>query len=161
MIYLLGQGDQLLSTSQLFHFQWGQRKPTPRPAHPASAAMPDGEQAPSVLKTGPSALLLPCGCPRHPRGQLHPRAVFCLLLQPLHYLSLFITQMPEHNGLHIYSTEQKLIVLESGTCRAGISLQRCSHLSPLTPSQLFGPCIPFQPQPELQPSSSIPFQSQP
>lgn len=50
---------------------------------PTSTAIPDGEQALSVLRAGPSSLLLPCCCPRHPRGQLHPGAVFSF---PSHYI---------------------------------------------------------------------------
>jgi len=99
--YLQGQGDQTLSTNELFHFWWGQRKPNPRTPCPPSTVMPDRKQAPSVLRAGPLSLLSPCCCSRHPRGQSHPAAAFSLLPQPLHYLSLFTTQMPKHNGLYI------------------------------------------------------------
>lgn len=99
VIYLQGQGDQPLSTNELFHFQWGQRKPTPKTPLPTLSC--NVRWRTSSLCPQSSSLPLPRCCPRHPRGQLHPAAVFSLLPQPLHYLSLFITQMPQHNGLYI------------------------------------------------------------
>ena len=130
MIYSQGQGDQLISTNELFHFHWGQRKPTPNPTPPKCNA----RWRTSSLCPESWSLIAPITplLPQTSQGSARPWSSF---LPPSPATTLFITiYHPDARAqwiIYLDSTEQKLIVLESGTCQAGIPLRSCSRLSPL------------------------------
>lgn len=88
VIYSQGQGDQPLSTNELFHRQWGQRKPTPgtRPARP-QLQCPMENKVPLSREPVPRHSDYPAAAPDVPGVSPHPTTVFSLPPQPLHYLS--------------------------------------------------------------------------
>lgn len=97
VIYLQGQGDQLLSTNELFHFQWGQRKNTLRtpPALNHNVRWRTSSFCPeSWSLVAPVIPLLP----QISQGSAPPWSSF---LPPSSATTLFITQMSVHNGLYI------------------------------------------------------------
>lgn len=97
VIYLQGQGDQLLSTNELFHFQWGQRRNTLRtpPTLNHNVRRRTSSFCPeSWSLVAPVIPLLP----QTSQGSAPPWSSF---LPQSSATTLFITQMSVHNGLYI------------------------------------------------------------
>lgn len=115
VIYLQGQGDQLLSTNELFHFQWGQRRNTLRtpPTLNHNVRRRTSSFCPeSWSLVAPVIPLLP----QTSQGSAPPWSSF---LPQSSATTLFITiYHPDVSAqwiIYLDSTEQKLIALESGT----------------------------------------------